>query len=77
MFQLYAVLLPITAAAGGSAGRLILLSGTPSLSRPYDLYRQVDVLAPGLLGRNKEEFAHRCSLQAAQQSTAMMSAQHQ
>jgi SNF2 family DNA or RNA helicase len=46
-------------AAGAAAGRLILLSGTPSLSRPYDLFRQVDVLVPGLLGRSKEEFAHR------------------
>lgn len=48
-------------AAGAAAKRLVLLSGTPSLSRPYDLYRQVDVLAPGLLGRSKEEFAHRCA----------------
>jgi SNF2 family DNA or RNA helicase len=47
-------------AAGAAARRLILLSGTPSLSRPYDLFRQVDVLVPGLLGRSKDEFAHRC-----------------
>jgi SNF2 family DNA or RNA helicase len=46
-------------AAGAAAARLILLSGTPSLSRPYDLFRQVDVLVPGLLGRSKDEFAHR------------------
>ncbi|WIA10259.1 hypothetical protein OEZ85_010458 [Tetradesmus obliquus] len=46
-------------AAGAAARRLILLSGTPSLSRPYDLFRQVDVLVPRLLGRSKEEFAHR------------------
>lgn len=49
-------------AAGSRAGRLILLSGTPSLSRPYDLYRQIDVLVPGLLGRTKEEFAQRSEL---------------
>lgn len=48
-------------AAGSRVGRLILLSGTPSLSRPYDLYRQIDVLLPGLLGRTKEEFSQRCS----------------
>ena len=30
------------AAAGGQRGRrLLLLSGTPSLNRPFDLYRQV------------------------------------
>lgn len=46
-------------AAGSNAKHVILLSGTPSLSRPYDLYRQVDLLVPGLLGRTKEEFAHR------------------
>lgn len=47
-------------AAASAAPRVILLSGTPSLSRPYDLFRQVDVLQPGILGRTKEEFAHRC-----------------
>jgi hypothetical protein len=47
-------------AAAGAAPRVILLSGTPSLSRPYDLFRQVDVLQPGILGRTKEDFAHRC-----------------
>lgn len=47
-------------AAASAAPRVILLSGTPSLSRPYDLFRQVDVLQPGILGRAKEDFAHRC-----------------
>lgn len=46
-------------AASGAAPRAVLLSGTPSLSRPYDLFRQVDVLQPGILGRTKEDFAHR------------------
>jgi hypothetical protein len=46
--------------AGSAAPRVILLSGTPSLSRPYDLYRQVDLLVPGALGRSKEDFARRC-----------------
>lgn len=56
------VLCPAEAAvaAAGAAPRVILLSGTPSLSRPYDLFRQVDVLQPGILGRAKEDFAHRC-----------------
>ncbi|KAL2479170.1 SNF2 domain-containing protein [Forsythia ovata] len=36
---------------------LILLSGTPSLSRPYDIFHQVNMLWPGLLGNNKYEFA--------------------
>ena len=30
-----------TVIAGKRASRLILLTGTPSLSRPYDLFRQV------------------------------------
>jgi hypothetical protein len=46
-------------AAAQGAARIILLTGTPSLSRPYDLYRQVDVLQPGMLGRTKEDFASR------------------
>ncbi|XP_057443109.1 uncharacterized protein LOC130734619 isoform X2 [Lotus japonicus] len=37
--------------------RIILLSGTPSLSRPYDIYHQINMLWPGLLGKNKYEFA--------------------
>jgi SNF2 family DNA or RNA helicase len=52
-------------AAVKRAKRAVLLSGTPSLSRPYDLFRQVDALRPGLLGANKEAFAHRWAGQAA------------
>lgn len=37
--------------------RIILLSGTPSLSRPYDIYHQINMLWPGLLGKTKYEFA--------------------
>ncbi|KAL5746769.1 hypothetical protein ACOSQ2_024066 [Xanthoceras sorbifolium] len=37
--------------------RIILLSGTPSLSRPYDIYHQINMLWPGLLGKNKYDFA--------------------
>ncbi|KAL3824759.1 hypothetical protein ACJIZ3_020788 [Penstemon smallii] len=36
---------------------LILLSGTPSLSRPYDIFHQVNMLWPGLLGQTKYDFA--------------------
>ncbi|XP_057791867.1 uncharacterized protein LOC131008825 isoform X2 [Salvia miltiorrhiza] len=36
---------------------LILLSGTPSLSRPFDIFHQVNMLWPGLLGQTKYEFA--------------------
>ncbi|XP_038880758.1 DNA annealing helicase and endonuclease ZRANB3-like isoform X2 [Benincasa hispida] len=36
---------------------IILLSGTPSLSRPYDIFHQIDMLWPGLLGKTKYEFA--------------------
>ncbi|KAL4428086.1 hypothetical protein ABPG75_002175 [Micractinium tetrahymenae] len=37
--------------------RAILLTGTPSLSRPFDLFRQVDAIMPGLLGRSRIDFA--------------------
>ncbi|XP_034673278.1 DNA annealing helicase and endonuclease ZRANB3 isoform X2 [Vitis riparia] len=37
--------------------RIVLLSGTPSLSRPYDIFHQINMLWPGLLGRDKYEFA--------------------
>ncbi|PSC75396.1 DNA annealing helicase and endonuclease ZRANB3 [Micractinium conductrix] len=40
-----------------AARRAILLTGTPSLSRPFDLFRQVDAIMPGLLGRSRIEFA--------------------
>jgi hypothetical protein len=39
------------------ARRAILLTGTPSLSRPFDLFRQVDAVMPGLLGANRVAFA--------------------
>ena len=35
----------------------LLLSGTPLLSRPFDVFAQVDMLRPGLLGRSRLEFA--------------------
>ncbi|XP_052180082.1 uncharacterized protein LOC127793271 isoform X4 [Diospyros lotus] len=37
--------------------RIVLLSGTPSLSRPFDIFHQINMLWPGLLGTNKYEFA--------------------
>lgn len=37
-------------AAVKRAERRVLLSGTPSMSRPFDLFRQVDAVQPGLLG---------------------------
>ncbi|KAI5410188.1 hypothetical protein KIW84_055606 [Lathyrus oleraceus] len=37
--------------------RIILLSGTPSLSRPFDIFHQINMLWPGLLGITKYEFA--------------------
>eukprot|EP00897_Mesotaenium_endlicherianum_P001819 jgi/Mesen1/1665/ME000135S00648 len=44
--------------------RALLLSGTPSLTRPFDIFNQIDSLRPGLLGRNKYEFArHYCNVQ--------------
>ncbi|CAM9154072.1 unnamed protein product, partial [Choristocarpus tenellus] len=32
------------------AKRVVMLSGTPSLSKPFDMFNQVDALVPGLLG---------------------------
>lgn len=40
-----------------SVRRAIFLSGTPSLTRPYDLWNQVSMLRPGLLGSTRREFA--------------------
>ncbi|CAI0560430.1 unnamed protein product [Linum tenue] len=37
--------------------RIVLLSGTPSLSRPYDIFHQINILWPGLLGQSKYDFA--------------------
>ncbi|KAK3259906.1 hypothetical protein CYMTET_31114 [Cymbomonas tetramitiformis] len=39
------------------ARRAVLISGTPSLTRPFDVYNQTDALAPGLLGPTKDAFA--------------------
>ncbi|KAL1196782.1 TATA-binding protein-associated factor BTAF1 [Cardamine amara subsp. amara] len=36
---------------------IVLLSGTPSLSRPFDIFHQINILWPGLLGKDKYEFA--------------------
>ncbi|KAF3323361.1 DNA annealing helicase and endonuclease ZRANB3 [Carex littledalei] len=45
--------------------RIVLLSGTPSLSRPYDIYHQINILWPQLLGSNKYEFAKNYCLLGA------------
>ncbi|OVA00749.1 SNF2-related [Macleaya cordata] len=38
--------------------RKVLLSGTPSLSRlPFDIFHQINILWPGLLGTSKYDFA--------------------
>lgn len=47
------------AAAAGRAARCVMLTGTPSLCRPYDLYRQVAALAPRLLPPTRHFFAER------------------
>ncbi|EFH49584.1 SNF2 domain-containing protein [Arabidopsis lyrata subsp. lyrata] len=36
---------------------IVLLSGTPSISRPFDIFHQINILWPGLLGKEKYEFA--------------------
>ncbi|CAN6205974.1 unnamed protein product [Urochloa humidicola] len=43
--------------------RIVLLSGTPSLSRPFDIYHQIDMLWPRMLGSNKFDYANKyCSV---------------
>nr|GEV10233.1 DNA annealing helicase and endonuclease ZRANB3 isoform X1 [Tanacetum cinerariifolium] len=43
--------------------RIVLLSGTPSLSRPFDIFHQINMLWPGLLGKDKLAFAKTyCSM---------------
>ena len=39
------------------AAHAILLSGTPAMNRPFDLFCQANALWPGLLGTAKEDFA--------------------
>ncbi|KAI4343927.1 hypothetical protein L6164_011216 [Bauhinia variegata] len=43
--------------AASKVKRIILLSGTPSLSRPFDIFHQINILWPGLLGKSKYDFA--------------------
>ena len=52
------------AAIGRRADRLLLLSGTPSLNRPFDLFRQVmdwSLSAEVHLGPNKAAICAACS----------------
>ncbi|XP_040382387.1 DNA annealing helicase and endonuclease ZRANB3 isoform X2 [Oryza brachyantha] len=42
--------------------RIVLLSGTPSLSRPFDIYHQINILWPHLLGSDKFDFANKYCL---------------
>ncbi|XP_047314227.1 DNA annealing helicase and endonuclease ZRANB3-like isoform X1 [Impatiens glandulifera] len=53
--------------------RIVLLSGTPSLSRPYDIFQQINMLWPGLLGKDKYEFAKTyCSAKLVQRGKGKM-----
>ncbi|OMO51229.1 SNF2-related protein [Corchorus capsularis] len=48
---------------------IVLLSGTPSLSRPYDIFHQINMLWPGLLGETKYKFAETyCAVNFSQSS---------
>lgn len=49
---------------GKRAKYCLLLSGTPMLTSPFDMYNQIDILCPGLLGASRWHFALRyCSIQ--------------
>ena len=39
------------------ARRAVLATGSPSLTRPFDIFNQVDAVCPGVLGANKRDFA--------------------
>ena len=56
------VIVSSTVAVLKKAKRLALLSGTPSLNRPFDLFLQVDALWPKLLGDLKRFAARYCNL---------------
>lgn len=53
--------------------RIVLLSGTPSLSRPFDIFHQINILWPGLLGKDKLAFAKTyCSMSTARTSQGII-----
>jgi hypothetical protein len=45
------------------ARRCIMISGTPALSRPAELWTQLNALQPGLFGNNSRFFARYCDPQ--------------
>ena len=45
---------------GGEAKALLLLTGTPAVTKVYDMFNQVDLLRPGLLGKSRADFRHKC-----------------
>ncbi|CAL5220539.1 g2574 [Coccomyxa viridis] len=49
-----------TMLARNIAKRVLLLTGTPALSRPIELYTQIDMLHPGYLGSYEEFGEHFC-----------------
>lgn len=53
--------------------RIVLLSGTPSLSRPFDIFHQINILWPGLLGKDKIAFAKTyCSMSSSRTSQGIV-----
>jgi hypothetical protein len=44
-------------AAATRAARVVFLSGTPSLSKPFDLWNQIAMIRPGLLDADRQRFA--------------------
>ena len=55
--------------------RAVLCTGTPSLTKPYDLFNQVDALRPGLLGGSRRAFAETyCDAPRAERPPGVCSA---
>ena len=58
-----------------TAKRIIMLSGTPCVSKPFDVYQQVDILRPGMLGESPRDFGRRyCNRHETSAATSSASA---
>ena len=51
----------------------ILTTGTPSLTKPFDMFLQIDCLKPGMLGRDRWDFAnHYCDMRKVDGRTTVV-----
>lgn len=45
---------------GSATKALLLLTGTPAVTKVFDMFNQVDLLRPGLLGSSRVDFRNKC-----------------